>query len=151
MNALSKDRLTSLEVMNGYLEALVAGDSEAMDAYRASDYVLDLVQRDAFEQGALSREETRAFWPSWFASFPDMDLQVTRTIAAETVVATEWVFMGCNSGPLTKPVFEPELEPTGRTIRFRGVSIYDVQEGLIRRETLYMDLATLFVELGVTL
>jgi steroid delta-isomerase-like uncharacterized protein len=151
MNALSKDRLTSLEVMNGYLEALAAGDSQAMDAYRAPDYVLDLVQRDAFEQGALSHEETRAFWPSWFASFPDMDLQVTRTIAAETVVVTQWVFMGTNSGPLTEPVFETEREPTGKTIRFRGVSIYDVQEGLICRETLYMDLATLFVELGVTL
>ena len=151
MNDTGKSPLTSLEVVTGYLEALAAGDSQAMDAYRGTDYVLDLVQRDAFEQGALSHQETRAFWPSWFASFPDMDLQVTRTIAAETVVVTQWVFMGTNSGPLTEPVFEPELDPTGKTIRFRGVSIYDVQEGLIQRETLYMDLATLFVELGVTL
>jgi predicted ester cyclase len=122
-----------------------------MDAFRAGNYVLDLVQQDAFEQGALSHEETRAFWPSWFASFPEMDYQVTRTVAAETVVVTQWVFIGTNSGRLTAPVFGSDMEPTGRTIRFRGVSIYDVQEGLIQRETLYMDLATLFVELGLTL
>jgi steroid delta-isomerase-like uncharacterized protein len=151
MNDTSQDRLTALDAVTGYLAALAAGDSQAMDAFRATDYVLDLVQRDAFEQGALSHQETQAFWPSWFASFPDMDLQVVRTIAAETVVVTQWVFMGTNSGPLTEPVFEPEIEPTGKTIRFRGVSIYDVQGGLIQRETLYMDLATLFVELGVTL
>jgi steroid delta-isomerase-like uncharacterized protein len=141
----------SLDTIEGYAAALSAGDSDGMDAFRAPDYVLDLVQRDAFEQGTLSHQETRAFWPSWFASFPDMDYQVTRTIAADAVVVTEWVFMGTNTGPLTEPVFDGEREPTDRTIRLRGVSIFDVHEGLIRREALYMDLATLFVELGITL
>jgi steroid delta-isomerase-like uncharacterized protein len=151
MNDTSQSYPTALDVVTGYLAALAAGDSQAMDGYRAADYVLDLVQRDAFEQGALSHQETRAFWPSWFDSFPDMDLHVVRTIAAEEVVVTQWVFMGTNSGRLTNPVFEPEIEATGKTIRFRGVSVYDVQEGLIQRETLYLDLATLFVELGVRL
>jgi steroid delta-isomerase-like uncharacterized protein len=151
MNDTGKLPLTSLEVVTRYLEALAAGDRQTMDACRATDYVLDLIHRDAFEQGALSHPETRAFWPSWFASFSDMDLQMVRTIAAETVAVTQWVFMGTNSGPLTEPVFDRDIEATGKTIRFRGVSIYDVQEGLIQRETLYMDLATLFVELGVTL
>jgi steroid delta-isomerase-like uncharacterized protein len=141
----------SLKVVAGYVTALAAGDSEGMGAFRAADYVLDLVQRDAFEGRALSHEETRAFWPSWFASFPEMDYQVTRTIAAATVIVTEWVFVGTNSGPLTTPVFGRDLEATGKTIRLRGVSIYDVHQGLIQRETLYIDLATLFVELGVTI
>ncbi len=34
---------------------------------------------------------------------------------------------------------------------FRGVSIYDIGDGLIQRETSYMDLATIMVELGVEL
>ena len=78
-----------------------------------------------------------------------MDFEVTRTIAAEKVVVTQWVFTGTNSGPLESPIFESRREPTDRTIRFRGVSIYDVRGGLIQRETTYMDLATLMVELGV--
>jgi steroid delta-isomerase-like uncharacterized protein len=151
MNDRSRTRQTSLEIVSRYLEALAAGDSKGMDAFRAPEYVLDLVQRDAFEQGALSHDETRAFWPSWFASFPEMDYQVTRTIAAETVVVSQWVFVGTNSGPLTAPVFGRDMGPTDKTIRLRGVSIFDVHEGLILRETLYIDLATLFVELGVTL
>ena len=151
MNDTSRSNRTSLDAVSGYLAALAAGDSEGMDAFRATGYELDLVQRDAFEQGALSHMETRAFWPAWFASFPEMDFQVTRTIAAETVVVTEWVFMGTNSGQLTAPVFGRDMEPMGRTIRLRGVSIYDVQAGRILRETLYIDLATLLVELGVTL
>ena len=148
---MSSGDLTSLEVVGVYVAALGAGDSEGMDAVRSADYVLDLAHRDAFEQAALSHEEARAFWPSWFASFPEMDYTVTRTIAAESVVVCQWVFLGTNTGPLTAPVFGRDLEPTGKTIRFRGVSIYDAEQGLIARETLYIDLATLFVELGVTL
>ena len=141
----------ALEVVAGYSAALAAGDGKRMDVFRAENFALDLVHRDAFEQEALSREETKAFWLSWFASFPEMDYQVTRTIVAEEVVVTQWVFTGTNSGPLTAPVFGRHMEQTGRTIRFRGISVYDVQEGLIQRETVYMDMATLFVELGVNL
>ena len=42
------------------VRALAEGDSEAMHACRAGDCVLDLVQGDAFEQEALTHEETRA-------------------------------------------------------------------------------------------
>jgi steroid delta-isomerase-like uncharacterized protein len=141
----------SLDVIDRYVTALAAGDSAAMNALRAEDYALDLVQRDAFEQGALTHDETRAFWPSWFASFPEMDYTVERTIAADTVVVCQWVFVGTNSGPLTAPVFGRDMDPTGRTIRIRGVSIYDLEAGRISREALYIDLATLFVELGLSL
>ena len=131
--------------------ALAARDSEQMDALRSPDFVLDYVYADAFERSPLSAEETKEFWPAWFAGFPEMDLEVTRTVAAETVVVTQWTFAGTNTGPLEPPAFGKRLEPTGRTIQFRGVSIYDISEGLIQRETLYMDFATLWVELGVEL
>ena len=151
MDDTTGTNLTSLQVIGDYLSALAAADSGARDACRATDYVLDLVQGDAFDQDALTHEETRAFWPSWFASFPEMDHQVTRTIAAETVVVSQWMFTGTNSGRLPPPVFGQDMAPTSKTIRIRGVSVYDLHEGLIQREALYLDLATLFVELGVTL
>lgn len=112
---------------------------------------LDWVYGDAFEDRPRSLDETKEFWPSWFAGFPEMDYEVTRTIAAEEVVVTQWTFTGTNTGPLGPPAFGQRMEPTGRTIQFRGVTIYDVSDGLIQRETTYMDLATLLVELGVTL
>jgi steroid delta-isomerase-like uncharacterized protein len=80
-----------------------------------------------------------------------MDYEVTRTIAAETVVVTQWTFTGTHTQPLGAPVFDPPVEPSGRTICLRGVAIYDIQDGAIQRETAYIDLATLMVELGVEL
>jgi steroid delta-isomerase-like uncharacterized protein len=143
--------LSALEVASQYVAALAAGDTDRMDALRSADYVLDFVYGDASESGPLSLEETKQFWPSWLAGFPEMDYEVTRTVAARDVVVTQWAFTGTNSEPLGPPIFAQVLAPSGRTVMFRGVSIYDIGEGLIQRETTYMDLATVMVELGVEL
>ena len=150
-DSLSTEESTALDLVSDYVAALATGDSQRMDQLRSPDFVLDFVYGDAFESGPLSEKETEAFWPAWFAGFPEMDFEVTRTIAAADVVVTQWVFTGTQDGALEPPVFEKRTEPTGRTIRFRGVSIYDVSDGLIQRETMYTDLATLMVELGVEL
>ena len=141
----------SLQLVARYAAALAAQDSAAMAALRAPDYALDYVHLDAFAGKPQSAEETAGFWPAWFAGFPEMDFEITRTIAAESVVVIQWVFTGTQSGPLEPEVFGRQIEPTGRTIRLRGVGVYDVHEGLIQRETLYLDYATLWVELGVEL
>jgi predicted ester cyclase len=142
---------SALAVVSEYAEALATRDSWRMNSLRSSDFVLDFVHGDALENGPLSIGETKKFWPAWFAGFPEMDYEVTRTVAAKEVVVTQWIFTGTNSGLPAAPIFENRREPTDRTIRFRGVSIYDVRDGLIQRETMYMDLATLMVELGVEL
>lgn len=142
---------SALDIVSEYTTALMAQNEQRMKRLRTTDFVLDWVYADAFENPPSSAEETHAFWSSWFAGFSEMDYEITRTIAAETVVVTQWTFTGTNDGPLGPPAFGERVEPSGRTIQFRGVSIYDVRDGLIQRETTYMDLATLMVELGVTL
>ncbi len=127
---------------------MAAQDLDAMRSLHAQDYVVDWVYGDAFESPPVPAEESAEFFPAWFIGFDEMDYEVKRTIAAETVVVTEWLFTGTHTGPLGPPVFEERLDPTGRTIQFRGVTVYDVHGGLIQRETIYMDLATLLVELG---
>jgi steroid delta-isomerase-like uncharacterized protein len=143
--------VSSLEVTAQYVAALAAGDTERMNALRSADFELDFVYGDAFASEPLSSEQTKQFWPSWLVGFPELDYEVTRTIAADEVVVTQWIFTGTHQKPIGPPVFDPPVEPTGRTIMFRGVSIYDIGERVIKRETTYMDLATIMVELGVEL
>lgn len=143
--------LKALEVTSQYTAALAAGATDRMNALRSPDFVLDFVYGDASESGPLSLEETKNFWPAWLAGFPEMDYEVTRTIAASDVVVTQWIFTGTNTEPFGPEIFEQPFAPTGRTVMFRGVSIYDIADGLIQRETSYMDLATIMVELGVEL
>ena len=145
------DSPSALDVIKEYTAALMAGDSEGMSALHAPDYLLDWVYADAFETPPSSALETSAFWPAFFAGFPEMDYQVTRTVAAPELVVVQWIFRGTHSAPLGPPIFQAPRLPTGRTIQLRGISVYDVSDGLIQRETTYMDLATLMVELGLTL
>ena len=139
----------AFEIVSKYVTALAAQDTDTMKSFHADEFMVDWVYGDAFENPPSSAEESNKFFPAWFAGFDEIDYEVKRTIAAEEVVVTEWVFTGIHTGPLGPPVFEERLDPTGRTIQFRGVTIYDVADGLIQRETIYMDLATLIVELGV--
>jgi steroid delta-isomerase-like uncharacterized protein len=141
---------SALDIIAEYSSTLASGDSLAMDKLRAPDFELDFVQRDAFDSSPLSNEETKTFWPDWFSAFPQRDYHITRTIAGEEVIVTQWAFSGTHLGPLSHPIFGSPIEATGKTICFRGISVYDVKDGLIRRETTYMDLSTLFVELDVT-
>jgi len=142
--------LPSLELIAKYTSALCERDNEAMQTLRAPEFVLDWVHSDAFANKPLSQEETSQFWPAWFAAFSEMDYEITRTIAAENVVVTQWVFTGTQADTLGVPIFDPPLDPTGKTIRLRGVSVFDIESDLIKKETMYIDLATLWVELGVT-
>jgi steroid delta-isomerase-like uncharacterized protein len=139
---------SAFEVVSQLVAAMAAQDTETMKALHAEDYVVDWVHGDAFENPPASAEESAGFFPAWFVGFGEVDYEVKRTIAADEVVVTEWVFTGTHTGPLGPPVFEEQLDPTGRTIRFRGATVYEVSGGLIQRETIYMDLATLIVELG---
>lgn len=144
---MRRDR-PAVEVIAEYTAALVARNVEAMDRLRGEGYTLDYVHADAFREEPVSAEQARAFWPAWFAAFSAADYEVTRTLAAAEVVAVQWTFTGTHTSPLGPPAFSPPAAPTGRTIRFRGATFYDVREGRIERETLYFDLATLMVELG---
>jgi steroid delta-isomerase-like uncharacterized protein len=141
----SEQYMTALEVVSNYIAALTEQNCEAMKSYRTADFVLDWVHDDAYNDGNPSAQH---FWSALFAGFPEMDYEVTRTIAAENVVVTQWTFTGTHSQPLGTPILEPALAATGCTVRLRGVSVFDVAEGLIQRETTYIDLATLLVELG---
>lgn len=149
MNEYNSD-LPSLSLITQYATALRAFDTETMQNLRSPEFVLDWVHGDAFANNPINLDVTVQFWNVWFAAFSEMDYEITRTIVAEDVVVTQWIFTGTQTGPLGVPVFDTTVEPTGKTIRLRGISVYDIQEGLIAKETMYIDLATLWVELGVT-
>lgn len=142
---------TALDTAVNYSKALAEGNLEGMKELYSEVFKLDFVARDAFEGSELSAGEAVEFWESWFQAFPERDYQVTRTIAGEEIVVMQWTFIGTNSGPLMPLIFEEPKPPTGKTVRFRGVSVYEIFDGKLGRETTYLDLGTLLVELGVTI
>jgi hypothetical protein len=148
---LHNNTQASLALISRYVSAIQNHDSGQMNELRSKDFVLDLVPGDAFEDNTRTETETKRFWPTWFSAFSEYDYRVTRTIAVDTVVVTEWRFTGINAGRLESSIFGRTVDPTNNTVQFRGVSIYEIEDNLITSESLYMDLATLWVELGIGL
>lgn len=151
MSSSSKSQLTSVEIASAYASGLADQDSDAMQALRSDDFTLEFVHGDAFQDPPLTGDDASSFWPRWFVAFPEMDLQVTRTVAADEVVITQWIFTGTNTGPLESMLGTESIQPTGNTVRLRGVTFLDIQDGMIVKETTYTDVATLLIELGVQL
>ena len=80
------------------MAALAAQDLDAMRSLHAEDHVVDWVYGDAFENPPTSAEQSAGFFPAWFIGFDEIDYEVKRTIAAETVVVTKWAFTGIHTG-----------------------------------------------------
>ena len=84
-------------------------------------------------------------------NFVERGFGIDRAGSTESVVVVQWTFTGTHTGVLEPAAFGRRVEPTGRTIQLRGISVYDIDKELIQRETMYLDFATLWVELGVEL
>ena len=91
---------TAFDLVADYVEALARRNHAQMDRLRAPDFILDFVHDDAFADRPLTDEQTRHFWPAWFAGFPEMDFEVTRAVAAPDVVVVQWTFTGTHNGHL---------------------------------------------------
>jgi len=140
---------SQIKLIEAYVEAATAGDAAAMAEYWAEDFTFDAVHRDSYGGDLLNSSASLEFWRTWFAAFSDFDWEHTRTIVTEHAVVSEWIFTGKHAGPLDK-IFGFAVPPSDRVVRFRGTSVYELNNDRLTRETMYMDLATLMVELGIT-
>lgn len=146
---MSKPVRSSVDVVTRYLDAASAGDAKAMAELCSDDFVFDVVHRDAEGRNPFNAEGALRFWQNWFAAFSSFDWEITRAIDADDVVVAEWTFVGKQDGSL-EGLFRISAPVSNKVVRFRGASFFECKDGKIKHLTLYMDLATLMVELGVS-
>jgi len=141
---------SALEIATQYGAAIIARDSKSLHALRSKDCITDWVHEDAFRYRPDTAQQATDRYEALFVAFPDLNLEVTRTIAGEEVVVQEWTLTGTNKGTLAPPLLRNRsADPTGHRFILRGISVLDISNGLIQRETIYLDNATWLVELGI--
>jgi steroid delta-isomerase-like uncharacterized protein len=140
---------SSIDVITEYLDAAAVGDAKAMANLCSTGFVFDVVHRDAEGRNPFNAEGALRFWQSWFAAFSSFDWEIIRAIDADDIVIVEWIFVGKQDGPL-EGLFRFPVQISNKAVRFRGASFFECKDGEIAYLTLYMDLATLMVELGVS-
>ena len=108
------DRLTA--AMNDH-------DADAMGALFHVDYESRQPAHPA--RAFVGRTQVRANWAAMFAGVPDLRAEVLRSVRDGEITWSEWAWTGTRAD--------------GQTFDVRGVTLFQVRDGLIVAGTLYME------------
>jgi steroid delta-isomerase-like uncharacterized protein len=83
-----------------------------------------------------------------FTVFPDLRFETRRAYIRDDLVVQEWIARGTHLGKMNRAGLE--VEPTGKTVEYRGLDIIPIEDGLVARKDVYSDGVTLLRQLGLT-
>jgi steroid delta-isomerase-like uncharacterized protein len=128
------------EVARSVFAAFGAKDLEGAARFIHPDAVDDFVAIGIFE----GREAILCFFTELFGAFPDFQLRVDRVVADDRSAVVQWYA----SGSFTGTPFQG-IEATGRRAEVRGVDVIEIENGLIRHNTIYYDGAGFARDIGL--
>ena len=91
----------------------------------------------------VGREAISTHVRAYMDAVPDCALNIRSIVACDDRIVVEWTFLGTHTGDL------PGLPAAGEAVALPGVSVCEVQEGLLLEERVYWDAATLLAGAGV--
>jgi steroid delta-isomerase-like uncharacterized protein len=83
-----------------------------------------------------------------FTVFPDLRFETRRAYIRDNLVVQEWTARGTHLGKMNRAGLE--VEPTGKTVEYRGLDVIPIEDGLVARKDVYSDGVTLLRQLGLT-
>jgi predicted ester cyclase len=96
----------------------------------------------------LGPEQIRPFLQAQLDAFPNGRHSVRHMIEQGSLVATELVFTGEQTGPYATP--SGALPPSGRKVTFESVDIVEVNARRISSWRVYLDTAAMLAQLGAS-
>lgn len=138
---MSVELRTAKEVALASIQGAIERDPDRIVALGHSEqYIDDFVAIGEFH----GKDQVRAFFAEMFAAFPDFELTVERVIADEDAVAVKWRGEGNFIGGRFQGI-----EATGRHVVIRGCDFFEIEDGWIRRNTIFYDGASFARQIGM--
>ena len=126
----------SAELVQGNFAAWNAHDADKV----ASFYTDDVIYEDVtFGLIAHGHAELRKMAADFFASVPDLKLEVVSNTSMGNRGCVEWIFSGTDAG----------LYKTGKKFSVRGASVYELRGGKFSSNRDYYDSASIMRQVGV--
>lgn len=113
---------------------------EKVLSFYSPEYIGDDVGQASLLRG---REGLRAMLENYWGAFPDLRFKVVSTLVEGNRLVIVWVGEGTHQGTIMN------IPPTGHTVEVRGVSILDVQDGMIVRGQYIWDMAGMLRHMGL--
>jgi ketosteroid isomerase-like protein len=138
--ATSTKARSAEEVARSMFDALRAHDLDGVMANWSEDGIEDVVPLGIFRGRDEIRENVRGL----FAGAPDLEATLESIVADESKAVMQWRASGTFTG-------EPfnGIQPTGGHIELRFLELMEVDGGLVVRNTVYYDAATLARQMGM--
>jgi predicted ester cyclase len=127
------------------IAAAITGDTAQLHALLTHDVIASGPVIKAASRGALADEVSRRL-----GAFSDRKVAVAPLDVAGNQAAVEWVATGTHTGPFHLDRGDiAVIEPTGRRVRIRAITVAEFEGDQIRSFRSYWDDVSLLTELGV--
>ncbi|MFE5809873.1 ester cyclase [Streptomyces sp. NPDC056491] len=131
----------NLDLMLAAFRAVEAGDLDAAQDMLAEDFIANLPGSDEPRRGrAIWREGAQAM----LEAFPDLKIDVQDIFGADDKITVLLRFRGTHLGTFQ------QFAPTGRTVDFRSIEVYRVENDTIAEEWVAPDVIGLMRQISPT-
>lgn len=132
---------TAKDLAMASVEGVIGRDlDQIVERAHPDGYLDDFVAIGEFR----GREAVRGFFAEMFAAFPDFEFTVDRVVADDEAVAVKWHAEATFTGSRFQGI-----EATGRQVLIRGCDFFEVEDGWIRRNTVFYDGASFARQIGM--
>ena len=121
-------------------EAWNSHDIEKVLSFYTPDYIGEDVGQASPLRG---RGEMRTMLEIYWRAFPDLKFKVINTLVDGSHIAILWIGEGTHQGTIMN------IPPTGHHVQVRGVSIIDIEDGLIVHGQHIWDMAGMLRHMGL--
>jgi steroid delta-isomerase-like uncharacterized protein len=140
----SKDSAAELEqAIDRYNQAWNAHDLEAIVSMHAPDMTFENHTAGESAHGDGVRRHIGTIFETW----PDIRFETRRLYVRDGVVAQEWTATATHRNTMRRG--ELVAEPTGKTVRWRGVDVIPFENGLVKRKDVYSDSVSILRQVGL--
>ena len=133
------------EFIDGYNRAWNEHDVDAIVAMHTPNSVFENHTTGDLNVG---REAIGTAIRGIFTVFPDLRFETRRAYIRDDLVVQEWTARGTHLGKMNRAGLE--VEPTGKSVEYRGLDVIPIEDGLVARKDVYSDGVTLLRQLGLT-
>jgi steroid delta-isomerase-like uncharacterized protein len=130
----------SEKIAKDLLDAWSSHNTEKTLSFYTDDCILEDLAFGGVKRG---KGEVRDYINITFVMFPDVNFKVTSTFCSGDWCASEWVMSGTHKGDA------PKLPATGKNFAIRGVSIIELKDGKIKRESEYYNQTAFLQQVGL--
>lgn len=135
---------TDLETLiDRYNEAWNAHDVDAITAMHAPDMVFENHTAGERAEGEAVGEHVAAIFESW----PDISFETRRLYVRDDLIVQEWTATATHSRALRRG--DLVAEASGKAVRWDGMDIIPVRDGLITRKDVYSDSVSILRQVGL--